>query len=417
MKGAEDEYGDKIWVLDIDETKIDFNITDKGFEMAGDENVAIGLCFNNEFYMYAESEIIYSSFNAEKPVAPTDAEYKPWSLQYGTPNFRIGHKIQATISGNDIYVKGFWSNAPEAVAKGTIDGDKVRFASDQYIGEFANQNEENGMHFLVFMSNGVITADTYLKAYKATADDIVFDFNRADNSLIVTDPDCNILIRTGNTEGFETVEPLAAMLNPSARQNTPYVRPLPPTFYSDFYSEFPNNGNPFVMLEFSVKPFDEDGNILASEDLTYSVWADDLKVTFSAEKAPNYENLPDATDELPLSFVNKWGMANAGDNIFTRRRIQVFDKFEEKIGVQINFTDPETKEKKSSKIAYYNPTTKEITFEERTVGINDATTDFKIVDTAYYNMNGVRVNENFNGLCIKKITYSNGSVKIEKCVR
>lgn len=415
MKAGEDEYGDMIWELDIDETAVTFNVTDNGYEMLGGQDVALGLCLDGEFYQYAESELTYTTFNAEKPVAPADAEFKPWSLQYGTPNFRVGHKVEAAICGNDIYVKGFWSNAPFAVAKGTIEGDKVRFPSDQYFGEFKDQED---IHYLIFMSNAIIVEDTYLKLYKTTSEDIVFDFDKENTSLTVADPAYNILVRKGNTKDYELTDPLAIMISPSVRENTPYVRPLAPTYHEDFYTEFENKGNPFVMLEFSVVPFDEDGNFLAAEDITYSVWADNNKVMFSADKAPNYEKLPEATDELPLSFVNKWGMANVGDNIFTRRRIQVFDKFEDKIGVQINFTDPETKEKKSSKIAYYHPSTQEITYEEAaTNGISNSTTDLKVANTAYYNLNGTRVNDNFKGLCIKKVTYSDGTVETEKSIR
>lgn len=413
MKTEQDEWDDDILVIDIDETKLTFNITDNGLEMEGGEGVALGLCLNGEFYEYGESEIKYNSFNAEKAVAPETAEFKPWSLQYGSPSFRVGHPIEVAVSGNDIYMKGIWADFPNLAVKGVIDGDKVRVPSDQYFGEFADGN----VHYLLFMSNSYVKEDTYIKLHKTTSEDLVFDYDRADNSLALVNTEFNIMVRRGNTDGFETTEPEEIMLNPTMRQNTPYVNPLPPTYYDNFYTVFENNGNPFVMLEFSVKPFDENGNVLGAENITYSVWADNFKVTFSADKAPNYENLPEATDELPLSFVNKWGMANAGDNIFTRRRIQVFDTFLDKIGVQVNFTDPTTKQKYSSKIAYYYPNTQETTIEDDPTGIDNVTKDRKVVSKAYYNLSGARVTESFKGLCIEKVTFSDGTTTTIKTVK
>lgn len=76
--------------------------------------------------------------------------------------------------------------------------------------------------------------------------------------------------------------------------------------------------------------------------MTYSVWVDDRKVVFDSEDAPNYRDLPAPTDELSLDFTNKWGMSYVGDNIFSRRRIQVIEQGWDKIGTQVNFINPET---------------------------------------------------------------------------
>lgn len=66
----------------------------------------------------------------------------------------------------------------------------------------------------------------------------------------------------------------------------------------------------------------------------------------------------------------------------------------------------------------YHPSTQEITYEEAaTNGISNSTTDLKVANTAYYNLNGTRVNDNFKGLCIKKVTYSDGTVETEKSIR
>lgn len=413
----EDDWGDEeyIWEIDADNTALTFSVTDQGFVMDGDETVMLGLCVNDEFMEYGETEVKYLYVNTEMPVAPADAEYKPWSLQYGTPNFRIGHSVKAAFSGDDVYIQGLWSDKPEAVVKGIIKEGKVNIPSDQYLGEYVNNL---GVTYYSFMSNSYIAEDTYLKLHKTLTEDLVFDFDKGKRMLSIANPEHNIMVRLGNNEGFETTSPVAIMINPSIKENTPYMRPLPPTYASSCFSVFEKVEIPFVMLEFSICPFDEDGNVMDAENLTYSVWVDDYKVVFDAEDAPNYENLPAPTDELPLDFINKWGMANVGDNIFTRRRIQVMETEFEKIGTQVNFVNLENNEKLSSKIAYYHPATGEITIEEVPgAGVGKIDSERQIVSTEYYNLMGIRVDDNFRGMCIKKVRYSDGTAQTVKIVR
>lgn len=111
-------------------------------------------------------------------------------------------------------------------------------------------------------------------------------------------------------------------------------------------------------------------------------------------------------------------MSYVGDNIFSRRRIQVIEQGWDKIGTQVNFINPENGEKLSSKISYYNPTTKEFTVEEEpTLGIEDPVVESQIIKTEYYNLMGHHVADDFKGLCIKRVQYSNGTISCVKIMK
>lgn len=412
-----DEWGDEIytWTKNTDQTAITFNITDAGIIMDGDENMMLGLCLNDNYMSYGDTEIVYTEMKDSRIYMPEDIEPKLWSLQYGTPNFRIGHTVNIIEKDNEMYISGIWQEQPDRVVKGVIENNKVIIPSNQYLGQFAN-NES--ISYFVFMSNSYVAESTYMDLHKALEEDIVFDFDREDRVLEAVNPEHNLMIRMGRTPGFATTSPVAVMKNPSIKENTSYTRPLPTTYLSNCYSVFDKSEIPFVMLEFNIKPFDEAGNVLDSKAMTYSVWVDDRKVVFDSEDAPNYRDLPAPTDELSLDFTNKWGMSYVGDNIFSRRRIQVIEQGWDKIGTQVNFINPENGEKLSSKISYYNPTTKEFTVEEEpTLGIEDPVVESQIIKTEYYNLMGHHVADDFKGLCIKRVQYSNGTISCVKIMK
>ena len=119
---------------------------------------------------------------------------------------------------------------------------------------------------------------------------------------------------------------------------------------------------------------------------------------------------------LPLDFSNNWGVVY-DDNIY-KRRVQVPYPDPEKVGAQLNFTDPNTGEVRSSKIAYYYPATKEIKYEDALGGSAvDAAEAAETVSVEYYDMLGNKVASGFRGICVKVATLTDGSVKSVKTIR
>ena len=169
-------------------------------------------------------------------------------------------------------------------------------------------------------------------------------------------------------------------------------------------------------LEFTILPFDEEGNALAKSDIKYCVWVDGEKVLFDADDFDNWEKIPEPTYELPLDFTNNWGVWYDTDNICIRS-IQVPNKDPEKFGAQVIYTDPQTGERKESQIAYYYPDTKEIKYEDNpTTGI-ETVEEVEVESVEYFDMMGTRVAENYKGLCVKVTNYIDGTVKSVKMLR
>lgn len=69
-------------------------------------------------------------------VVPDGLETKSYSMM-GFSYYSYGevkHDVEVGFDGNDVYVKGLYTQAPDAWVKGVIEGDKVTFAKDQYVG-------------------------------------------------------------------------------------------------------------------------------------------------------------------------------------------------------------------------------------------------------------------------------------------
>lgn len=56
----------------------------------------------------------------------------------------ITYKAQVGIDGNEMYIKGLFEQLPEAWVKGTIEGDQVTFAPDQYMGKVSIVDQFDG---------------------------------------------------------------------------------------------------------------------------------------------------------------------------------------------------------------------------------------------------------------------------------
>lgn len=104
-----------------------------------------------------------------EPVAPAAGlTTETWGVINGT----TGYKVEVGVSGTDMWVKGLCQTAPELWAKGTIDGEKVVFDSDQYMGI-----DESNLHFAYFSGGyGERRFENNRYEYKITNDGLT-EFN------------------------------------------------------------------------------------------------------------------------------------------------------------------------------------------------------------------------------------------------
>lgn len=70
--------------------------------------------------------------------------------------------VKVGFDGNDVYIQGLFEDIPEGWVKGTLSGDKVTFAINQYVGDLSN-----GLSAYLVGSNGTAAGDVVLTYYAA----------------------------------------------------------------------------------------------------------------------------------------------------------------------------------------------------------------------------------------------------------
>ena len=111
-------------------------------------------------------------FSTEAPVAPeavvlpAGVELKEYALVYQNSDKSEGSAAAAVaVDGNDVYFQGFSSFIPEALIKGTKEGNVITFPADQYLGSY------QGMDSYLYVS-ATFTYDEETDTY--TSEDQVF---------------------------------------------------------------------------------------------------------------------------------------------------------------------------------------------------------------------------------------------------
>lgn len=136
----DEDYEEYTVVNNIHE--ITYTIADDGtIKLNGtSEQYALGASWvsDGEWSGYCDYASVYTLGEANSLVTP------PANLTTETYEFKasayiaaadVNYPVQMGFDGNDVYLKGFFTDLPNAWIKGTKSGDKITFASQQYLGQ------------------------------------------------------------------------------------------------------------------------------------------------------------------------------------------------------------------------------------------------------------------------------------------
>ena len=87
--------------------------------------------------------------------------------------------------------------------------------------------------------------------------------------------------------------------------------------------------------------------------------------------------------------------------------------------MQSYYSDPATKEKTSSKIAYYNRLTEETSVADtpQSASLESTVSEQEIENVTYTDLTGRNVMPDYKGVCVKTVRYTDGTVMNSKVVR
>ena len=300
----------------------------------GYPSMCYGLIYDDDYTWtgYADYDTRYLPFAESVTTIPNGVPTQSWAYMYSDGTNDVAAEVQVGIQGDKMYLAGLNSNVPEAAIVGTIDGAKVSFASDQYVGNSAYDI------FLYFVGAEYTEHSAYDEEFDFSytyntysfMPALVFDYD-AQAQRLTSQGNVAVVINQGmgSTEVFT---PITVGLQPSFVGFEEHAAvPASPSVldYGIYYDDYG-----FDVAEFYVPTVDTEGNYIATDKLYYIVWT--LR-NGSAEPLiftpDEYEGLDRELKEVPydLTVTNTSGWSSI---IAGAKRIVLFNTGYDDLGIQ-----------------------------------------------------------------------------------
>lgn len=293
------------YVVDADNTSITYTLDENGVLTQTGTDVVMGIVVTDKVTWsgYAETNQVLTPVTDEVLVAPEGVDMEEWNL---TSDNESPSKVNVGISGSDVYISGLFPNNANACIKGTITGENVEFASNQYLGGV------DAYHFYL------LTKD----AANELCDKLVLAYDAA-NKIISGQG--TMVISKGKTLNMfmEYVNPVFAAPN----TNVEIGNPVNPSILEINWQA----SGPWVTFDLPVA--DVNGNVLDKSKLFYNIYAGDDVYTF---RASDYDITTgrDMTD-VPYDYIDNYYFQGTG----TQRKVKVYAADITKVGVQLIYKD------------------------------------------------------------------------------
>ena len=201
----------------------------------------------------------------------------------------VYYDVQLGFDGNDVYLQGLCSYIPEAWVKGVRNGDKVTFASGQYLGKYFDYYN---LYFVGYGDNSFT--------------DVTFTMNANENKL-TTD---NWVIINGKKKrmyyyNIYTEPKLSKIVDVAAVPATPSVTSATLT------------GTSSPKLNLNVPLVDVNGDALMSSKLYYKIYTE-VGTTVSEYECStdDYTEIETNMIEIPYNFNDDWDIYPGGYPIY-----------------------------------------------------------------------------------------------------
>ena len=355
----------------------------------------LGMCNENgEWYGFGDYVSRYEVFN-QQPVAPKDgSKAQTVAVTYLESGQSYGRVMKMVKEGNQVYVAGLNQAMPTLWAKGTENGNVITFEGHQYMGlDSLTQSYtffEPVAHKQVWFDYGDGTGDYYDDPYMVSKMDFAYDTESG-----VFSSDSTFFVN----QGYKRVNQMYTYDEPSfAPWTEKAVTPLAVDEMDMYYSPYTEE-NGCGYLSFAPSEFDEEGNLLDTEKLFYTIYLDDEPMTFDPEE---YPSLNEETTEMPYNFSNQQNIVNYAGMFNVNIYYTGFDS----LGVQIIYKGGG--EVRKSPITYVSATGDTDAIHQ--VGLAGK----KVVATTYTDLYGRRVSHPTHGVFIQSQRMADGTQKSTK---
>lgn len=352
----------------------------EGYETAP----VIGLTDGKEYSGSSDGDFRWSLFDETLQTPPEGLETKPYVVKsedgYGNVSQKI---VQLGVMDGELWIRDLYSYFPDSWIKGKVEGDKVTFATNQYLGIYVAEN------YYYFFQAAEVSQElsdwgemqnvyTPLPEATLTLKDGVYT------------ADCGLLMCFGkNTANLGM--PSGSLIHNGVF--SPYEE-MAATPASPSITQIGEDYGWGRNISFNIPCTDTEGNFIDPSKLYYNIYVNGELFSLTPEK---YPVLKETITDIPYLFSETGVIFTNGAEEHT---LTLFMDEEPEIGIQSVYTGGGETHKS------------DLVLGIGAVSAADATVEA----TEYYTVSGIRVSDPVNGLYIRVDRMSDGSVKTSKVI-
>ncbi len=395
MKKEVDESGFATYVA-VDDMKYVLRKTDSGYE-AADPEILLGLAAYGEladidgnptgetgyaWLGYGDLDIKFVEREGSNGVTPPDeAVMDKWVFQ---DPYEMDF-VNVAFYGDEIYIQGLDRGVAGAWVRGKVSDGKVTIPSGSYLGI-----NPDIVYFSYLWGSKLEHGDDGEIISGSPTAEVVFDYDAEGKKLTLMDgyaicsmPEDYYLLTL-----YENVSIARQNRNVDTPPAKPYELSVAP------FDEYFEAG----IISFYIPNVDEDGNLLDVDKLFYRIYINDEAFTFTPDEYP-YLGIGEDMVNVPYRLYDNWDIFVSGEyhDVFFH-----FELPEEGCGVQAVYINEEGKELVSKIVSSGDS------------GVDLLDTAVEETSRAYYNMQGQRVDEAYEGPVVCRIVYNDGTVRTVK---
>lgn len=363
-------------------------------EAEEDDDYESGWYNDNQFYWSLSTAPLTETYYEPSE----NATIEQLVMKYKQVDTFYSKTVSVAFEGNDVYLK-LYTSVPGWV-KGTIEGNKIKVANQQYAGVDSYYGRHTWIHTASvatkYYEDTENPDDSYYYDYGTIVDGIEFDYD-AENMVMSTE---QAIYFDGARERIYYADYFNA-LTIYRFVEVPAV-PTDPSI-TNFWNYDDYFGN--AELDFTLNATDVDGNYITPDKLSYVVYVDDELFEADAEEYGMEESM----SEFPYGFRDPEGYI--GRDYFC-----VFFAPAKNMGLQAIYRG--AGEENRSNIVMYDIESGQV----NVIGTGDNTGIETVNQNAtnrheLYDLQGRRVNGNARGLVIERRMMADGTMKAVKAIR
>lgn len=367
-----------------EETVVSFMIDEEGNIDMEDDTAIVLVWDDGSFSGFADYEQHY--FVTTQPAdIPQGVATEEWAMIYNDN----GHFVEVGFTDAEVFIKGFSDLLPDAVMKGSIEGDIIRVSQGQLMGVYST--------YFMYLMFGYLDPMDYSICFFDVKEDIKFKLDSSSKTISCENPECIMFTNASDSD----VSYIEAYFAPTFKYQGDVVPAAPVAPVLAWVDETPAEyGETHVW--FYLPPFNVDGKLVSTDNYYYNIFIDgDLYVLDSRDYTVLKDYGLEEVYNIPYTMDLGPGLAVMGDI----HGVVLLCIGMDEIGIQ-SFIVEDGVEYRSEMLSCATSKIEELNCLEDNV-----------IAREYYDIEGRKVNGDYKGLIIEQVISSEGQIKFNKIIR